>query len=108
MGVTLVGAPQTKANMELLDAWQRAEGGSSDNPFNTTLQTSHSFALKGNTAGVQRYDSISAGLDATVATLRGSAYSNIVRALRRGDSAHLTALAIKGSSWGSYNITNFI
>jgi hypothetical protein len=37
-----LGAPQTKANMEL-DAWQRAEGGSSDNPFNTALRTGLDF-----------------------------------------------------------------
>jgi hypothetical protein len=103
-----LGAPATAANMTLLDVWQKAEGGSSENPFNTTFRTSHGSPLKGNDAGVQRYDSMAAGLNATVSTLNESAYRNIVSALRQGKSAHLTALAIKSSSWGSYNITNFI
>jgi hypothetical protein len=101
-----LGAPATAANMALLDVWQKAEGGSSENPFNTTLRSSHGRAV--NSAGVERYDSMTAGLNATVSTLNEAKYRNIVAALRKGQSAHLTALAIKNSSWGTSNITNFV
>lgn len=103
-----LGAPATADNMKILDIWQLAEGGSKENPFNTTLQTSHGTPIEGNSAKVERYDSMASGLNATVSTLNESKFRNILTALRKGQSAHLTALAIKNSKWGSYDITNFI
>jgi len=94
-----IGAPVTKANLTFLDAWQRAEGGSADNPFNTTehARGAHRF----NSAGVQRYDSIATGIEATVKTLENGLYNGVLRALHIGTNAHAAADAVSRTPWGT-------
>lgn len=100
-----IGAPVTAQNLRLLDAWQRAEGGTySNNPFNTTLRTSSQIG-SANSAGVRGYATPQAGIDATIQTLLntggGSSYANVVKALRAGNNARAVAQAIAASPWGT-------
>ncbi len=101
-----LGAPVTAANLKFLDAWQRAEGGSPDNPFNTSQRERGARTF--NSDGVKRYGSMEVGLHATIATLRNGLYGGVLHALYRGDSPHAAALALRNSPWGSHNITNFV
>ena len=101
-----LGAPVTAANLKFLDAWHLAEGGSRDNPFNTSQYARGARTFNGD--GVKRYGSVDVGLHATIATLKNGLYGNVLKALYRGDDPHATALALKSSKWGSHNITNFI
>jgi hypothetical protein len=95
-----LGLPVTSQNLSFLDAWQRAEGGSADNPFNTTQRmTGHDRTI--NHDGVKRYDSMHAGLEATAKTLQYDRYRGIISALRRGTNAHECARAVASSKWGT-------
>jgi hypothetical protein len=94
-----LGAPVTPENMRFLDAWQKAEGGSQDNPFNTTQNAEG--ARRFNSVGVKRYPSMEIGVDATVKTLTNGHYGEILDALQRGNSAHQAAVAVENSPWGT-------
>src|SRR5215831_12308909 len=78
-----LGAPQTAANIRSVMAWvQREGGGGSNNPLNTTLPMPG--ATDFNSVGVKNYSSIGVGIAATVKTLLGGNYSDIVAALKSG------------------------
>ena len=94
-----LGAPVTQENIKFLDAWQRAEGGSPDNPFNTTQDAPG--ARNFNSVGVKRYASMEQGLEATLKTLLNGRYGGIVQALRQGTSAKAAADALAASPWGT-------
>lgn len=94
-----IGAPVTPENLKFLDAWQKAEGGSADNPFNTTQDAPG--ATRFNSVGVKRYPSVEVGLDATVKTLTNGRYGPILAALRQGNSAQEAARALAASPWGT-------
>jgi hypothetical protein len=94
-----IGAPVTKANLTFLDAWQRAEGGSADNPFNTTQHARGSHRY--NSADVQRYPSIATGIEATVRTLENGLYNGVLRALHLGTNPHAAADAVSRTPWGT-------
>ncbi len=94
-----LGLPVTAANLKFLDAWQKAEGGSPDNPFNTTEPGAGATTF--NSAGVKRYPSMQEGLDATAKTLALPAYQSIRDALARGNDAHACAVALAGTPWGT-------
>jgi hypothetical protein len=95
----MLGMPVTGANIKFLDAWQRAEGGSADNPFNTTWDLPG--ATNFNSVGVKRYRSVADGLTATVNTLRNGLYDPILKALRNGDDPMAAAQAVASSPWGT-------
>jgi hypothetical protein len=94
-----LGMPVTKSNLAFLDAWQKAEGGSADNPFNTTQNApgAHRF----NSVGVKRYPSVDVGVDATAKTLTNGHYNEILSALKNGDNAHTAAVAVSRTPWGT-------
>jgi len=94
-----LGAPVTPENLKFLDAWQKAEGGSADNPFNTTQDAPG--ARNFNSVGVKRYQSVEQGLEATFKTLTNGRYDHIVAALRQGNSARAAAQALANSPWGT-------
>ncbi|MHB2020016.1 MAG: hypothetical protein ACYCW6_24015, partial [Candidatus Xenobia bacterium] len=94
-----IGAPVTPDNLKFLDAWQKAEGGSADNPFNTTQNAPGATTF--NSAGVKRYPSVQEGLNATAQTLTNGMYNNIVGALKQGNNAHGAAVALANSPWGT-------
>ena len=92
-----IGAPVTPANMQFLRAFARAEGGSPDNPFNTSQKAAGSSTF--NTHGVQRYGDPAVGMQATIKTLTNGMYQNIIAALKRGTDPFAAAQALSGSPW---------
>jgi hypothetical protein len=94
-----LGYPVTAENLKFLQSWQRAEGGSPDNPFNTTQGAPG--ATNFNSVGVKRYPSVDVGLDATVKTLTNGRYGGILGALQSGQSAMAAAIALEHSPWGT-------
>jgi hypothetical protein len=90
------------SDIAFVEEWETAEGGNWGNsahfnPLNTTLKESGSQPFAPG-AGVQSYTSWTQGLAATVSTLRSSAYSGVVNALKAGDGAQAEA-ALKASQW---------
>lgn len=78
-----IHARGVKANRELLDAWQRAEGGSARwNPLNTTEPWPGATSY--NSANVRNYATAGDGIAATAATLGNGFYDGIVRDLQAG------------------------
>lgn len=96
-----IGAPVTPENIRFLEAWKRAEGGSDDNPFNTTMNAPGATVF--NSVGVKRYPDIATGVDATVRTILEDhpGYAGILDALRVGSDARAAANALAGSAWGT-------
>jgi hypothetical protein len=79
-----IGAPNTPANQQSMSAWIRHEGGGGkNNPLNTTEP--EPGATDFNSVGVKNYVSGSQGVEATIATLMGGGYSDVVGALRSGN-----------------------
>jgi hypothetical protein len=104
-----IGAPITDENMKFFYAWRQAEGGKArNNPFNTTQSKPGSTfynclkkGVSGCKSGVRNYLSSQDGIDATVRTIKNGRYQNIINALKTGDSAEKSALALKSSPWGT-------
>lgn len=94
-----VGAPDTPENRRALQAWQQAEGGSADNPFNTTQDAPGAVSF--NSVGVKRYPDMATGVQATIRTLLNGRYGNIISALKSGKDAMSVADAITNSPWGT-------
>jgi hypothetical protein len=94
-----LGLPVTPDNLAFLDAWQKAEGGSDDNPFNTSQKWQGATIFNGD--GVKRYASMEDGVEATAKTLRYGRYRGIVEALREGNNAHQAAVALANTAWGT-------
>jgi hypothetical protein len=88
-----VGAPVTADDVANLDAWQLAEGGSTNNtaaynPFNTrqaTDSTGTPLPVDTSVVGFPAFATWTAGCAATVATLLNSDMAPIVTALKAGD-----------------------
>jgi hypothetical protein len=95
----------TPENVRFLSTWHTYEQSAcGNNPLNTTLQTSASTTC--NSAGVQSYPSPAAGASATVLTLKGPFYPNIVAALDTGDPFTYpgsAAVAEEIRTWGTPN-----
>lgn len=91
--------PVTAENLRFLNAWQKAEGGSADNPFNTTQGAPG--AVNFNSVGVKRYPTVEIGLKATAETLQNGNYQPILDALKKGDNAMVTAQAEARTPWGT-------
>lgn len=89
-----LGAPVTPGNVQALVEWQAAEGGPTDNPLNTTL---HQPGAQG--ASIKGYGSVQAGVNATVQTLKESAYAPVVNALKGNAGAGHVGAAVIASPW---------
>lgn len=104
-----IGAPISDENMKFFYAWRQAEGGKAkNNPFNTTQSKPGSTfynclkkGVSGCKSGVRNYLSSQDGIDATVRTIKNGRYQNIINALKTGDNAEKSALALKSSPWGT-------
>ena len=99
-----LGFSASEGNLVGLVAWMLAEGGwfSNDarfNPLNTTLRVTGSVSV--NSAGVQAYTTLAAGLAATVATLRERAYARILNAWANNLGPQTLAQAVEASPWGT-------
>jgi|SRR5215475_224749 len=78
-----IGAPTTQQNINSVIAWAHREGGGgANNPLNTTLGMPG--ATDFNSVGVKNFKDMSQGATATVRTLLGGGYSDILAALRSG------------------------
>ena len=97
--LTALGDPDTPQNEQFLSAWKQADGGSADNPFNTTQGAPGATVF--NSVGVKRYPSVSEGVDATAKTLTNGYYQGILDALASGKDARQAALAVAQSPWGT-------
>lgn len=98
-----IGAPVTQGNLNVLKAWQQAEGSSSRwNAFNTTQPSKAKGTTDYNSIGVKNYPTQKAGIDATVSTLKLNYYTAMVAALKANDQeAFIKALV--ASPWdGGY------
>jgi hypothetical protein len=79
----LLLAPSLRGNVELLEAWARAEGGSARwNPLNTTFVQEPCSDY--NSAGVKNYDTPVGGIAATARTLILEPYRHLWADLQRG------------------------
>lgn len=101
-----LGVPKSKANLEFVVGWMRAENPGPDyawNPLATTLRTRQATR----SGGVQAYSSESAGLDATVQTIQAGQYGDVRRALAKGSSSQDEWDALRRSPWdaGHYAAT---
>ena len=71
-----------EATFKLMSMWQPYEGGSEDNPLNTTENMPG--ATNWNEIGVKRYKSLADGVEATARTLTNGLYPNILNAMKTG------------------------
>jgi hypothetical protein len=103
------GWPVTPENVLFLQKWHSYEGSvCANNPLNTTLMVSGSANCVhvSGTIWVQRYPTTAKGTTATVDTLKGLRYLNIVAALKTGDpfAYPLSAeVAAEITTWGTPN-----
>jgi hypothetical protein len=95
-----LGIPARPQAVVALVAWMAGENTQADwNPLATTMAAPG--ALTFNAAGVKRYPSYDAGLDATARTLRLRWYAPVLDALRRGAAAREVLDAVAASPWGT-------
>ena len=100
-----IGAPVTPTNLNLLKAWQTAEGSTSAyNPFNTTQRVAVPGVTNYNSTGVKNYPDPTTGVTATVSTLLNGKYGPVVAGLRAQSPdafvAGLVASPWAGSGYG--------
>jgi hypothetical protein len=99
--LTKVGMPITSENVRAVSAWEQAEGTSASfNPLATT-QSGFSGETRFNSVGVKNYATYQDGIDANAHALLNGRYTNILDALRAGNSATAVAQAIQNSPWGT-------
>jgi len=94
--------PVTRQNLQAMLAWQKAEGGHTNNTANwNPLNTSREMGPAGtvNSHGVRAYPDYETGVRATVETLRLGYYDGVRAALRKGDSAAAVERAVVASPW---------
>jgi hypothetical protein len=79
-----IGAPATGANVRSIESWiGREGGGGANNPLNTTYPLGGATSF--NSVGVKNYPSAQDGIQATVDTLNGGGYQDIILLLRSGN-----------------------
>ena len=99
-----LGAPTTDQNLQAMTTWMAFEGGhwknnANYNPLNTTMGESGAKSI--NSAGVKSYTSWDQGYQATIDTLKGGQYSNILSALQSGTDSSAVLSAVNASPWGT-------
>ncbi|HUI47735.1 MAG TPA: hypothetical protein VL119_03490 [Acidimicrobiia bacterium] len=101
--LTKLQMPITSENVRAITAWEQAEGTkASFNPLATT-QSGFAGESQFNSVGVKNYASYQDGIDANVDALTNGRYTNILDALRAGNSAVAVAQAIANSPWGTHD-----
>jgi hypothetical protein len=100
--LTKLGMPITSENIRAISAWEQAEGTkASFNPLATT-QSGFAGETKFNSVGVKNYATYQDGIDANAHALMNGRYTNVLDALRAGNSATAVAQAIADSPWGTH------
>jgi len=100
-----IGAPQSAGNIAALVQWQRGEGGSIDNPLNTTTGQ-----LGAQGSAIKGYGSESAAVAQTVATLKNGRYEKVLKAFQDDEGIVAIRAAIIASPWagsGHYAGTDY-
>jgi hypothetical protein len=100
--LTKLNMPITAENVRAISAWEQAEGTKAS--FNPLATTQGGFAgeTRFNSVGVKNYATYQDGIDANVHALTNGRYTNILDALRAGNSAQAVAQAIANSPWGTH------
>jgi hypothetical protein len=97
---TRLGLPVTAENVKVMVAWQRAEGTrAQNNPLATTPNMPG--ATRFNSVGVKNFVTYDDGITANIKAITNGRYTNILNALRAGNSAEAVAQAIAASPWGT-------
>jgi hypothetical protein len=101
--LTKVNMPVTSENVRAVAAWEQAEGTKA--AFNPLATTQSGFAgeTRFNSVGVKNYATYQDGIDANAHALLNGRYTNVLDALRAGNSATAVAQAIADSPWGTHN-----
>ena len=100
--LTELHQPVTAENVKAITAWEQAEGTkASFNPLATT-QSGFAGETRFNSVGVKNYVTYQDGIDANVHAIMNGRYTNILDALRAGNSAEAVAQAIANSPWGTH------
>jgi hypothetical protein len=99
-----IGVKPTKANVQAMVGWTRAEGGhwhndAKYNPLNTT-QPMSGAGNTGSQGNIKVYKNWQQGVEATVKTLKNGHYGGIIQALKGTDPSKV-AQAIGSSPWGT-------
>lgn len=115
-----IKAPVTTENIAFMYAWRECENSLGvtanfycNNPFNTTWnldpkgvvfcsEQSKMYCRK-NSAGVKSYKNINYGIEATVKTIVGGKYPNLLNALRNSEVNKMNCLQIAQSLKGDLN-----
>ena len=100
--LTKLNMPVTAENVRAVSAWEQAEGTKAS--FNPLATTQGGFAgeTRFNGVGVKNYASYQDGIDANVHAIMNGRYTNVLDALRAGNSAQAVAQAIANSPWGTH------
>lgn len=104
--------PTSSNNINTLNAWQLAEGGSgigsgqavptTYNPLNTVMPGFGGKPTPGYSAGIMSYPSFGAGVDATAKALSNGLYGGILNAFKNNAPPSQTASIISSSQWGTH------
>jgi hypothetical protein len=104
--------PTSSNNINTLNAWQLAEGGSgigsgqavptTYNPLNTIQPGFGGSPTPGYSAGIMSYPSFGAGVDATAKALSNGLYGGILNAFKNNAPPSQTASIISSSQWGTH------
>ena len=101
--LSVIRGKVNRANLQLLAAWARAEGGTARwNPLNTTLTVPGSWPY--NSVGVQNFRRPVDGISATAMTLADGYYPGILGDMQAGrKSAHQIVIdhAAEFDKWGT-------
>jgi hypothetical protein len=100
--LTKLNMPITSENVRAIAAWEQAEGTKAS--FNPLATTQGGFAgeTRFNSVGVKNYATYQDGIDANAHAIMNGRYTNVLDALRAGNSAHAVADAIANSPWGTH------
>jgi predicted membrane metal-binding protein len=100
--LTKLNMPVTSENVRAIAAWEQAEGTKAS--FNPLATTQGGFAgeTRFNSVGVKNYATYQDGIDANAHAITNGRYTNVLDALRAGNSAHAVADAIANSPWGTH------
>jgi hypothetical protein len=100
--LTKLNMPITSENVRAISAWEQAEGTkASFNPLATT-QSGFTGETRFNSVGVKNYATYQDGIDANAHAITNGRYTNVLDALRAGNSAVTVATAIANSPWGTH------
>jgi hypothetical protein len=101
------GFPTSTNNLKAIVAWEAGEGGhyhngAEFNPLNTTMPMPGASAFS-SSVPIGIYTSWKQGLDATLKTLKLSAYQSVRDSLKRSAPPGETLAAIDSTPWGTHD-----